>query len=415
MSKKRIASIAFWIIIGINLLYLNGFYAAVTKSSAFFSPLILASCIVIIFTTPKPKLYFNTFKILVLFFILYFVLGGVVIYIWPERLHTKTSMYELYRGYISSVLIFWALFQYLVDQYISFGKQRILNILHSCSYLVIIPIIFTIFGEQLGLTETMTFAKDFSERQIGIFTNPNTTGLHANFVLCFSLYSLIANRKGKLLWIILIPAACYGAFLSLSKAAMLMASLNMTFFILYSMFSIHRQNLKSKAVTFGIVTLLSCGFYYLYSNFTTISRGLTIEQLGRVSDALELSKGNINERTTSERSGLFEFVAPILEKHYAFGYGIGTFHRLKGRGLGVHNTAIVILGEGGVIVAFAYVLFIISFVRDCLKNSSVSIKYLGISIFLTYFFIAFLTSHNALDERLSNVLLGLMLVVIKCK
>jgi len=335
--------------------------------------------------------------------------------LYPENIHPKTSIFKLLRGYISSLLIYWALYQYLINEYYTSGKQRLIIILHKASFLILFPLFFTVFGKQLGLTEAMTYAKDYGDRQIGIFTNPNTTGLHANYVLCFCLYSLISDRKGKLLWLLLIPACFYAAFLSLSKAAMLMATLNLLLYILFNLINFHRLKLSSKLISIFSIAIIGFSSFYIYANFEKLVGGLSYAQAGRIIDAIQISQGNINDKTTSERSGIAELVFPMIKSHPIEGNGFGSFHRIIGHGLGVHNTALLIIGESGIIPLILYLVFILLFFLKSLKQKEIGLKYLFVSVLTTYILISFLTSHNALDERISNVIIGIFLVLINIR
>ncbi|HRO07522.1 MAG TPA: hypothetical protein PK047_01555 [Saprospiraceae bacterium] len=415
ITKKHLVDFSFWGILSINLLYLNGLFTSFFKVPAFFSPFILVFCIFIIFNTPKPKIYYNVFTILITFFVLYIFIGLLSYILYPENIHPKTSIFKLLRGYISSLLIYWALYQYLINEYYTSGKQRLIIILHKASFLILFPLFFTVFGKQLGLTEAMTYAKDYGDRQIGIFTNPNTTGLHANYVLCFCLYSLISDRKGKLLWLLLIPACFYAAFLSLSKAAMLMATLNLLLYILFNLINFHRLKLSSKLISIFSIAIIGFSSFYIYANFEKLVGGLSYAQAGRIIDAIQISQGNINDKTTSERSGIAELVFPMIKSHPIEGNGFGSFHRIIGHGLGVHNTALLIIGESGIIPLILYLVFILLFFLKSLKQKEIGLKYLFVSVLTTYILISFLTSHNALDERISNVIIGIFLVLINIR
>lgn len=413
MSKERLTSICFWTILAITLLYLNGLFTSFFNTSAFFSPLILISCLIIIFYTPKPKYYSSLFIILIAFFVAYLYFGTLSIINYPNHLHPKTNLLKLYRGYISSILIFWAIYQYLTNLYITKGKQNLINILDKSSYFILLPLFFTVFGKELGLTEAMSYVQDYRERQIGIFTNPNTTGLHANYVLCFCLYSIIFNKKGKLLWLLLVPVCCYAAFLSLSKAAILMAILNVSFFMLFNIFYFRKLELSGKFISIISISIILFSSIYIYSNFDRLLSGLTLTQAERVIDAIEISKGKINDKTTSERAGLAKLAFPKIKEHLILGNGFGSFHRIKEHGLGAHNTALLIIGESGVIPSLLFLVFIGLYFYKAMKQKEVAFKYLFSSIMLTFLFIAFLTSHNALDERISNVILGICITFLK--
>ncbi len=411
MTKKQISTISFWTILGINLLYLNGLFASYFKTSAFFSPIILLSCVLIIFNTPRPKYYSNLFIVLLAFYGLYMFIGLISYIVYPENLHHKTSLYQLYRGYISSILIYWALYQYIANEFFEKGKSRLVELIHKASFLFLLPLFFTIFGGELGLTESMSFIKDYGDRQIGIFTNPNTTGLHANYMLCFCFYSIISNRKGKLFWLILVGASCYAAFLSLSKAAILMTLLNLTFFTLFNIIYYFKLKFTGKIISIFNILLIAYGSIYIYTNFENLTKGLSYASMKRIEDTIALSRGELNDRTTSERSGIAKLVFPKIIEHPIIGNGFGSFHRIKEHGLGVHNTALLIVGEAGVVPSALFLLFTALYFLHSIKQKELAYKYLFISLMITFLMIAFLTSHNALDERISNVLFG---IIVPC-
>ena len=412
ISKKHLVDFSFWGILSINLLYLNGLFSAYFKTAAFFSPIILVSCVLIIFNTPRPKYYSNLFIVLLAFYVLYMFIGLISIIAYTENLHPKTSLYKLFRGYVSSILIYWALYQYIAHEFFEKGKNRLIELIHKASFLLILPLFFTIFGSELGLTESMSFIKDYGDRQIGIFSNPNTTGLHANYVLCFCFYSIISNRKGKIFWLILIGASCYAAFLSLSKAAILMTLLNLTFFTIFNVIYFYKLKFSGRLISILNILLIAYSSIFIYTNFEKLTKGFSYASMKRIEDTLALARGEINDNTTSERSGLAELVLPKILDHPLTGNGFGSFHRIREHGLGVHNTAILIVGESGVLPGLIFVLFLFIYFRYALSYREIAYKYLFVSVMLTFLMIAFLTSHNALDERISNVLLGLIIPCI---
>lgn len=415
IKKKKLIDLSFWGILGINLLYLNGLFTSFFKIPAFFSTLILVFCIIIIFNTPRPKVYSNIFLVLITFFVLYLFIGVCSFILYPDNLHEKTNIPKLLRSYISSMIIYWALYHYLIHEYITQGEKRLLDILHKASFLVLLPLFFTVFGKQLRLTDAMMYVKDFGDRQIGIFTNPNTTGLHANYVLCFTLYSLISNRKGKLFWLLLIPACFYAAFLSFSKAAILMSIINLSFYLIFNLFYFHKLKLTDKFISIVFIVFIALTSYYVYNNFEKLIGGLSYAQVTRIVNTIELSQGKIDESTTSERLGIAKLVFPLISSHFIEGNGLGSFHRIVGHGLGVHNTGLLIIGESGIIPLFLYLIFILLYLVNALKQNEVPLKYLYLSVLFTFLLISFSTSHNALDERISNVLLGLFIVLVCMK
>ena len=335
---------------------------------------------------------------------------GLISYVtYPENLHYKTSIYQLLRGYISSIVIYWALYQYIANEYFERGQKRIIELLHKSSYLLLLPLFFTVFGGQLGLTDSMSFVENYGDRQIGIFTNPNTTGLHANYVLCFSFFSIISNRKGKLFWLILVAASCYAAFLSLSKAAILMTLLNIAFFTIFNLVYFHKLKFSGKFISIFNIALITYSSFFIYTNFEKLTKGLSYASMKRIEDTISLSKGELNDRTTSDRSGIAKLVFPKILAHPLIGNGFGSFHRIREHGLGVHNTALLIIGESGILPLLIFIVFLFLYFLNSIKQKEIAFKYLFISLMLTFLMISFLTSHNALDERISNVIIGIII------
>jgi len=336
-------------------------------------------------------------------------IGLISIIAYTENLHPKTSLYKLFRGYVSSILIYWSLYQYIAHEFFEKGKDRLIELIHKASFLLILPLFFTIFGSELGLTESMSFIKDYGDRQIGIFSNPNTTGLHANYVLCFCFYSIISNRKGKIFWFILVGASCYAAFLSLSKAAILMTLLNLTFFSIFNVIYYYKLNFSGRLISIFNILLIVYSTFFIYKNFEKLTKGFSQASMKRIEDTIALSRGELNNKTTSDRAGLAKLVFPKILEHPVIGNGFGSFHRIKEHGLGVHNSAILIVGESGIIPGLIFVLFLFIYFRYAMSYKEITYKYLLVSVMLTFLMIAFLTSHNALDERISNVLLGILI------
>ncbi|MBK9994466.1 MAG: hypothetical protein IPP01_10895 [Saprospiraceae bacterium] len=411
-TRQSIADLAFWGIVSINLLYLNGLFTSIFNIETFFSPLILICCIIVLFTTPKPKNYTKLLLVLLLFFSTYFYIGGIIAILNPQNIHAKTSIYTLYRGYFSSILIYFSIYQYLINEYNKRGKERLLNILHNLIFFLLVPLFFTIFGKQLGLSDAMTYLKDYGDRQTGIFTNPNTAGLQANYVLCFSLYSILARRRWRLFWIMLVPISFYAVFLCLSKAGLLMAIINLILFVIFNFVYFFRFELVSKLNAALIITLFIASGFIIYNNFEGLVSTMTPAQASRVVDAIRISQGEINDQTTSERSGIAELVFPRIKEHLLFGNGIGSFHRIVDHGLGVHNSGLMIIGEAGVVPLMFFLGFVFLYIKCLLKLHNFAIKFLFLSIFSTFILVSFLTSHNALDERISNVLLAIFIVLV---
>lgn len=332
---------------------------------------------------------------------------------YPEHLHWKMDIVTLYRAYISSLVIFYSVYQYVYNKYNNEGYKAVEKIIRISSYFLLFPLFLTIFGKQLGLTDAMVLLRDYGDRQIGIFSNPNIAGLHANFTLCICLYSIISNRKGKLLWIALVPVSIYAAFLTLSKAAIICSLLLLAYFLVFLVLTFFKQRKSNRILSIATVAIFLFGSTYTYVNFYELASKMSYAQVSRLLDTIDLLSGKINSKTTSERSAIAELAFPKIKEHFLIGNGFGTFHRfIEHKGLGVHNTGLIIIGEAGIIPSLLFLAFILAYFYKALSVQGLDNKFLASSLFIAFFFIAFLTSHNALEERMSNILLGITICLI---
>lgn len=413
MTREDLVEYSFWGIIAINLFYLNGFLFSFTKITAPFSSFLLLFCIIIFFNSPKIKNYSTAFNFLILFYLVFLTIGTLSFLLFPENTHVKLNVYMLYRVYISSIVIYVAIYQYCLYLINKKGIESLLRKINIAFTFLLLPLFFTVFGKEIGLTDSMTFVKDFGERQIGIFSNPNTTGLHANYTLCICFFFILSNRKGLLLWILLIPVCCYAAFLSLSKAAMLMCVMNIFLFVFFNLVYFLKLGKVNRIISATSLILIISSILFIAVYLKDIVNSMSYTQVHRLNDAIELSQGKFNAKTTSDRAGVAEIAFIKIKEHLFIGNGIGSFHRLiEMNGLGVHNTSLLVLGESGIFTFLVFFIFLFIYIYKAFSVPNVAYKYLLISIISTYMFISFLTGHNGLEERISNTLIGLMLGVI---
>jgi hypothetical protein len=405
MKWSNIAIYSFVILCFIVLGNLNGLTYALTSKVAFFSPIILISAITIIFFSRKPKKINISVQLFLLFYISYLFISTCSLILFPEFLHIETDLFLLYKGYLSSILLILAVYFIVCELLTRFGTSVIYKIFNFLSYLMVIPLFFTIFGDEIGLTKGMIYINNFGERQIGIFTNPNTTGLHANLLLVMAFFNLLQKDKFKLFWLVIIFSCFYSSFLTLSRSAILVSFFNLMVFILYLFFKFRNLTRENRLYLVLYLVLFGISGYLIISKFNDIMDGLTINEVNRIEQTLSFAQGNINKETTSERTDLIEFVLPRLKESLLIGLGLGSYHRLVGYDLGVHNTGVLILGESGFLPFLIFVIFSINYFYSSFRVKDLKLRYLFISLFMVYLFIPFITSHNALDERMSNLLL----------
>ena len=244
-------------------------------------------------------------------------------------------------------------------------------------------------------------------RYSGFFANPNELGMQGALTIVAG--TLVTIRTGKVLWFSLaVLSAGVAAFYSFSKTAILLSmvvSLVMAFLIQKRGISL--KNAFAIIVSAGLVlTLIS---FVRGAAARSESRiDLTSEQIRRLEQVnAVLFEGRIDEETTTGRTLALQEGLEMWKKSPLVGNGLTTLDRLPGFGLGPHNMFIKVLGEGGVICFALMVIAMVRLLMHALRVGSASVQafVIGGLLVLTG---AFMVSHNVLDDRNHNALMGLM-------
>jgi O-antigen ligase len=393
---------------------LNGLITLLFGISAPLSVLILILSVVIIyinFSRPNSGKV-NIYLILIIAtYVLYLMIASCSLLWNSELLNDSTSIFSLYRSYISSLIII-AAYYYGINSMLQERTKKF-----SLDYYTpffIVTLLFVVFGAEFGLYESFVGTNDTfgDERSSGLFANPNEAGAFANYALVIFLAIFSATKK-KILYLVFAALAITASVLSFSKAALIISTLVIIFFLFRSAgwYSYNSKSFKRYLVFFFFIIFgLSS---YLLVNFSDLSKNLTRNQKIRVAGTLAILTGEINVHTTSHRTEVYKHGWELIKKNPIFGHGLGTFHKFNSGRLhfGVHNTFLLIQGESGILPFILFVsLFIHFFIRGLrLKNLEMGFFVSGVVI--VYFLNVCGTSHNALDERTSNALIGTIIAI----
>jgi len=285
-----------------------------------------------------------------------------------------------------------------------------------------ISAIFVTMGPTLGLKSAYGFATKVTidpDRQTGLFANPNEAGAFGSYLLVILLSGFVFFKRKGWICLVLVPMALSVVFLSYSKAAMVVAVLVLLTFVLYSLrFSQEFRGWNFlKPIVFGVASMIVLSI--AFRQFFTYIGDLSYNQRTRLMNTFQLASGDINKNTTSERLEIFNHVFRKIKKRPVFGYGLGVFHRIKdlpgGNTMGAHNTHLVILGEAGVFPLIIFYLFFIMLGVIGLKHPHPPIGFLIIGICIVFFLGVAGSSHNAIDDRTSNALLGIAVALSQIK
>jgi len=284
-------------------------------------------------------------------------------------------------------------------------------------YLFLITCLFTAFSNQLGVTDFYEFADDSlkeESRQAGLFGNPNEAGNFGAYLLGILLTCSILLKKNKILYLILGLFAFYVAFVSFSKAAIAVSFILIFSYLLYNLINVLKIGKRNRTVLLQSFVIFLLSIFMLFANWEGIFQSFSQPQQKRAIAFFCLLQGEVNDRTTSDRTIAFAQGWRLIRQSPIIGSGFGSFHRfvvgkLK---LGVHNTYLLILGEGGAFILFLFLLIGIVFIFRTLKLKNFALKYFVYSFCCVFFISVCGTGHNALYDRVSNALFAIVISVI---
>jgi O-antigen ligase len=384
--------------------------------SAPLSPLILVFSLVLIGISIlkfNKKTFSLPLLLLILFYFSYLYIGIISYINNPELKHPRTSNIELIRSYHTSIIIIVAFYLGAINAVQKSGEFKLIR---RIFFLSLIPAFIITFAAQFDLKSFYNFASTVtlnSDRESGLFGDPNEAGLFGLYFLVIILSLINIAKKYWVFLIGLIPLAYYIIFSSFSRASIIMSFVVLICFILYNFKFIGRldrsNSLKLATFIAVFITLIVVGISK-YNNFIdNLSHG----QKTRLLQTVQIFEGKINKKTTSYRSFLYAYSWDKIKSRPAFGYGLGSFHRIKAlpKPMGTHNTHLLIWAESGIfpLLLFCLAYAIIGYLG--LINPNAGIGFLTFGIVLIYFFNFAGTLHNALDDRISNALIGIVLAL----
>jgi len=146
-----------------------------------------------------------------------------------------------------------------------------------------------------------------------------------------------------------------------------------------------------------------------YYNSLDRAQKLRIENFSSI-----ILKGELTEKTTSERSGIFAEVFSHISRNPFFGYGTSTFSRggmfKFNPNVGAHNLYIRLYLESGLITLLLFFAFIYYAFMDTRYLNNGGLFFLINGCVVVYLVFCF-TDHNGLNQKLSIALLGVLLAI----
>lgn len=350
------------------LINLNGLFALSLGYEGLLSIPYLISLLLILI---KKKFVVNLDQVLFLSFLIFYLCWSLfIIVVSPENLHENTSVLKGVRTMIGSILTFvWA---------ISYFKDNGINAFQN---ILLLSLVMNLVIIATGLESNYTDLGDKIQgsRHGGIFGNPNELGFFSNFgFLIFLLHK--ENSARFYLALVVCPVL---SFLTFSKTSIIVTALLLVLLIFK----------RSKKWLFVVLlVLLQFG-----SSDWTSSLNLDSEQTRRFNLIGRLISGEINAETTSERSVLFSEGMKRIRASSFLGSGFGSFQRLKGIGLGIHNGYLLILGEGGIPVFLVFSIFSTKLAITVYRKTKSLLILMSVSICV--FILGILPSHDIFENK----------------
>lgn len=387
---------------------LNGIFNYVFDIVAPLSPLILLFSIVIILSLVKQSyeresLLFWSF---IAFYILYLYLSTISFILYHDDIYAGNNYLLTVRGYVSSIVILLCFYKLTTWSLKHNDFYSLLSRMYAFLLSGVALIFFSsVIGFNIGLD---------MDRASGFFANPNTAAGFILYCLCLTLcFAISERRKFGFAYLLIVPALFYTMFITFSKAGLITFPLVLFLFLGYCLIR-YRKLYRPKRKIFmwlALSVILAIVFISIY--FSAIMDQLSWGQFLRLQRTLAFLSGEFTEATTSERSTLFNIGFQLIGEHPLIGNGLTSFHAydipVNGKHIGVHNTFLLILGESGVIPFIFYVSLMLILIVKSWKLKNLAMSFLFLSILAVYFINVAGTGHNALDDRVSNCLFGVML------
>ncbi len=245
-------------------------------------------------------------------------------------------------------------------------------------------------------------------RWMGFFGNPNSTGMAgvAALGVCLAGWTLSSKEFPFKKYIpFLVAILGLGVLLTFCRSAIILyGGLGLAYALVT--FKFNKQML---GVLFGAMVLVVLSVWFFTSGYKQYN--WTPGQLRRITSVERIMKGQSESADTGGRMTGITGGLHYWSKSPLIGHGLGSLHRMPVSyfgGLGCHNTHVMLLGEAGIIGFIPYLSFLALF-----GWTSWRAKYKPVQTFCLAFFITFLAagmvSHDILQDRNLNILLGVCL------
>jgi hypothetical protein len=309
------------------------------------------------------------------------------------------------RAYISSILLVWAVTGYIVWTGLNNNLIPLMHFLRNCFVIAAVAVWFSPIIYQFYVN----LPPSSEQRMGGFFANPNEAGITSLLAMLIVVGLPFKNRLLQLGALCLTFGA---AILTFSKMAMSLA-------ILILAWQLVRWLRRISLVIIPIVAFASILIVQDVSSvFNTIAEQPILElgksQKARVMAIGSILSAKIDRDTSTGRTELWAIGIKKAWERFPLGWGLGSFHHLigghyeRGLWLGVHNTYLMLWGEGGALVGILVLLWIFTMILYASRSVLRSVALPWALIFL----VSMMTGHSVLGHRYQNLALAVVFGLI---
>lgn len=395
-----------FLFVSLNVIFFcsfNGLVGMIFGIPEFVSPLILLFCAAIVGIAGfHPRSFHKSPAfVYILFIFSYFGIGVLMRAYYMPVLEYDTKINALFRDMVTVLLVVIAYLQYFHQRlYVDGATDKVIKLF---SYPLIATAFIIVAQPMLGITSFATGAKTGS-RTLGVFANPNVAAVAANMALVVCIDLFFRYRSWWPVKLALIGLAIFACILPFSRTGIIVMVVTLVVSIGYFLFR-SKVNGRRRSIQLFIIAgvPIMIGSYFISNYDQILEDNLDYAQRTRVR-ALEaiLIRGEVNKKTTAERSDVFVIAADMIKRKPLLGYGLGMFNNLPDT-IGVHNTYLLIIGNTG-IIPFSLLILLLFFLipYHIIHNREVGFLIAGFSSIAV---LSFMTSHNSLDDKVLVLML----------
>lgn len=379
------------------VLNLNGVFSMMFDVGQAISLVMLGTSVILIAGTGRHA-WSLPFALLVAAIVSYLILGAL--FYDPAMSVEPASKYL--QSYFNSVLIIWALAGYVASlkvgpRLISFLRFLRNVFLISAASVWASPILY-------GYYVNLPFS--FEQRMGGFFGNPNEAAMASVLAVALTLGLPFRSRVLQLSALAMAGAA---VFMTFSKTGMSCMVVVLAWHLVRG-----AKGIRLVMLPFGALIAI-----LFIQDPDSILRPiadsplleLDEDQKGRILAVGEILGGQIDERTSTGRTYLWELLIERVWENFPFGTGLGSAHHIIGGLLeldvwqGAHNTFLMVWGESGALPLLLLVAAMAAAVLGSVRYARGSIELICLFVLL----MNMMAGHTALATRYHNAMLAVVL------